>query len=68
MREVIRNLNKRAVSEGTGISYSRLRKYAAAQIDELTKEERDAISAYLSNLSAIVKGDFSNVETKLPNS
>lgn len=58
MREIIRDLNKRAVSEGTGISYSRLRKYAAAQIKELTREERESIAEYLSNLSAIVKGDI----------
>ena len=57
MREVIRDLNKRAVSEGTGISYSRLRKYAAAQIQELTREERESIAKYLSDLSAIVKGE-----------
>lgn len=67
MREVIRDLNKRAVSEGTGISYSRLRKYAAAQIQELTKEEREAIARYLSELSSIVKGDI-NEETKLSDS
>ena len=67
MREVIRDLNKRAVAEGTGISYSRLRKYAAAQIQELTKEERESIAQYLSNLSSIVKGEH-NEETKLSNS
>lgn len=67
MREVIRDLNKRAVSEGTGISYSRLRKYAAAQIEELTREEREAIARYLSELSAIVKGD-KDEKTKLSDS
>lgn len=67
MREVIRDLNKRAVAEGTGISYSRLRKYAAAQIQELTKEERERIAQYLSNLSSIIKGEY-NEETKLSNS
>ena len=67
MREVIRDLNKRAVSEGTGISYSRLRKYAAAQIKELTKDEREAIAAYLFELSVIIKGE-KNEETKLSNS
>ena len=67
MREVIRNLNKRAVAEGTGISYSRLRKYAAAQIQELTRDERESIAEYLSQLSSIVKGDY-NEETKLSNS
>lgn len=67
MREVIRNLNKRAVAEGTGISYSRLRKYAAAQIQELTRDERESIAEYLSRLSSIVKGDY-NEETKLSNS
>lgn len=67
MREVLRDLNKRAVSEGTGISYSRLRKFAAAQINELTEEEKESIARYLSNLSSIVKGDC-NEETKLSNS
>lgn len=64
MREVIKNLNKRAISDDTGISYSRLRKYAARQIKELTKEEKQAIAEYLETLSAIVKGEC-NDETKL---
>ncbi len=57
MREVLQELNKRAVAEYTGISYSRLRKYAAAQIKELTIEERDAILDYLLELSSKIKGD-----------
>lgn len=65
MREVLRDLNKRAVSEGTGISYSRLRKYAAAQINELTKEEREDIAAYLSYLATIVIEGDKNEKTKL---
>lgn len=67
MREVIRDLNKRAVAEGTGISYSRLRKYAAAQIQELTKEEMESIANYLMRLSTLIKGEC-NEETKLSDS
>lgn len=64
MREIIKDLNKRALAEGTGISYSRLRKYAASEVKDLTKEEREKIYDYLISLSDIFKGD-SNDSSKL---
>lgn len=64
MREVLQELNKRAVAQYTGISYSRLRKYASAQIKELTEEEREAIIRYLLELSSKIKGD-NNDKTEL---
>lgn len=47
MRNVIKNLNKATLSEATGISYSRLRKYASGAIGELTPEEKYMIYKYL---------------------
>ena len=40
MRDVIKNLNKATLAEATGISYSRLRKYASGIVSELTPEEK----------------------------
>jgi len=51
MREIIRNLNKASLAAATGISYSRLRKYAAGLVKELTVEERLKIQAYLIKLA-----------------
>lgn len=65
MREIIKNLNKRALADGTGISYSRLRKYAASQINELTQEEKDLIYNYLQSLSSVFKGENKNDKTEL---
>ena len=39
MKEIIKNLNKHTLSTATGISYSRVRKYSAGEINSLTKEE-----------------------------
>lgn len=47
MRDVIQNLNKSTLAEATGISYSRLRKFAAGVVKELTPEEKSAIYSYL---------------------
>lgn len=57
MREAIQDLNKRTLAEGTGISYSRLRKYSAGLINELTEEEKEKIYKYLLSLSSIFKGE-----------
>ena len=47
MRDVIKNLNKATLAEATGISYSRLRKYASGIVSELTPEEKKLIYEYL---------------------
>lgn len=67
MREILKDLNKRAVADGTGISYTRLRKYTAAQVQELTDEEKEKIAEYLMTLSNIIKGEY-NDKTKLSDS
>lgn len=51
MREIIQNLNKASLASATGISYSRLRKYAAGIIQELTDEEKNKIREYLLTLA-----------------
>lgn len=51
MREVIKNLNKRSLAERTGISYSRLRKYASNELKSLSQEEIMLIYNYLIELS-----------------
>lgn len=57
MREVIKNLNKRTVAEATGISYSRLRKYSAGILKDLTDEEREKIYNYLINIAENFKNN-----------
>lgn len=47
MRDAVRQLNKRAVADATGVSYGRLRKYASGIINELTAEEMEKIHTYL---------------------
>lgn len=47
MRETIRELNKRTLSDNTGVSYDKLRKYAAGVIQNLTNEEIGLIYNYL---------------------
>lgn len=47
MREAIRDLNKHTLAEATGISYSKLRKYATGLVKDLTPEEREKIYIYL---------------------
>lgn len=53
MRDVIKNLNKRSLAETTGISYSRLRKYASNELKTLSQAEIQLIYNYLINLSQI---------------
>ena len=47
MRDAIKDLNKATLSDATGISYSRLRKYASGQVEHLTPEEKEKIYIYL---------------------
>ena len=47
MREAIKDLNKHTLAEATGISYSKLRKYATGLVKDLTPEEREKIYIYL---------------------
>lgn len=47
MKEKIKELNKKSLADATGISYGRLRKFAAGQIKELTPEEIKLIHNYL---------------------
>ena len=47
MKKIIKNSNKRALADETGISYSRLRKYASGQVEHLTPEEKEKIYIYL---------------------
>lgn len=51
MREIIAELNKSTLAEATGISYSRLRKFSAGVVKELTPEEKKAIYLYLINIA-----------------
>lgn len=52
MLEVIKNLNKAALARATGISYSRLRKFASGSINSLTDEEIMKIRIFLLALAA----------------
>jgi DNA-binding Xre family transcriptional regulator len=40
MRDTIKDLNKQTLANATGISYSRLRKYATGLVKDLTQEEQ----------------------------
>lgn len=51
MREVIQNLNKAALARATGISYSKLRKYASGSVSSLTPEECEKVRDYLLRLA-----------------
>ena len=51
MREIIAELNKSTRAEATGISYSRLRKFSAGVVKELTPEEKKAIYLYLISIA-----------------
>lgn len=51
MREVVQNLNKSTLAEATGISYSRLRKFASGVVKELTQTEKEAIYLYLISIA-----------------
>jgi DNA-binding Xre family transcriptional regulator len=47
MRDTIKDLNKQTLANATGISYSRLRKYATGLVKDLTQEEQQKIYNYL---------------------
>ena len=47
MRDAIKDLNKHTLAEATGISYSKLRKYATGIVKDLTPEECEKIYLYL---------------------
>lgn len=47
MRDAIKDLNKHTLAEATGISYSKLRKYATGIVKDLAPEEREKIYLYL---------------------
>lgn len=51
MRDIIKELNKHSLAQATGISYSKLRKYASGEIRNLTKEERQKVKEYLIKLA-----------------
>ena len=51
MREIIQNLNKRALAEATNISYRRLRSYSAGTLQKLTDEEKEKIYLYLIDIA-----------------
>lgn len=55
MRNAINELNKNSIAKATGISYSRLRKYASGIIKDLTPEEQEKIYKYLIKLAEIFK-------------
>jgi hypothetical protein len=55
MRDAINELNKNSIAKATGISYSRLRKYASGLIRDLTKDECDKIYKYLITLATQFK-------------
>jgi hypothetical protein len=57
MRDVIKDLNKQTLSTATNISYSRLRKYAAGVVSDLTPEEREKIYEYLIQIAQKFKAE-----------
>ena len=57
MREIIRDMNKHTLAEATGISYSKLRKYATGLVKDLTPEEREKIYIYLVKVAEKFKAE-----------
>lgn len=57
MRKIISTLNKKSIADATGISYSKLRKYASGEIDKLTDEEVQRIYEYLIELTKYFKNN-----------
>lgn len=55
MKDIINTLNKHSLATATGISYSRLRKYSAGAVAELTEEERRKIYEYLLSIADAFK-------------
>lgn len=60
MKDIIRSLNKNSIAEATGISYSRLRKYATGQVKSLRPDEIELIIMYLDTLIEDIKNDRSD--------
>ena len=57
MRDIIRDLNKHSLADATGLSYSRLRKYATGLVKDLTPEEREKIYIYFVKVAEKFKAD-----------
>ena len=57
MRKIISTLNKKSIADATGISYSKLRKYASGEINKLTDEEIQRIYEYLIELTKYFKNN-----------
>lgn len=57
MRDAIRDLNKHTLADATGISYSKLRKYATGFVSDLTPQEREKIYIYLVEVANKFKAD-----------
>lgn len=55
MRQAIQDLNKKALADSTGISYSKLRKYASGAVKDLTPDEQQRIYNYLISIAARFK-------------
>lgn len=53
MRDIIQELNKASLASATGISYSRLRKYASGIVEQLSQEEMQKIAEYLKRSAEI---------------
>lgn len=55
IKQIINDLNKRALAEATGISYSKLRKYSSGAINKLTPDEMEKIYEYLTSIALYFK-------------
>lgn len=55
IKQIINDLNKRALAEATGISYSKLRKYSSGAINKLTSDEMEKIYEYLTSIALYFK-------------
>jgi len=62
MRDIIKELNKHSLSVATGVSYSRLRKFAVGQVKDLSDEEKESIYKYLLQLAEKAKPKKNNKE------
>lgn len=55
VRNAIQLINKKTLSDATGISYSRLRKFASGEVKTLKSEEIKLIHSYFINLASVFK-------------
>ena len=55
MRKAIQDSNKKALADATGISYSKLRKYASGAVKNLTSDEQQKIYYYFISIAARFK-------------